>query len=707
MTSHIRVHVPLKPHKCSLCNKQFKRPQDLKKHEKTHGDEVVDPSADSNTTSNTPIYPKLPSTKPIQPTQPTNNCKSKDAQYLYNYFHRNQSNSVPISANVSASNPAPISTNDFTNNSPSYQSIYPDWNSHINQLNSFNYSVPPKFHDLKSGQKRGIEALSMDELVDDLMRKKLAQQQVIQQQPHTQSQSNQQQSHTQSHQQNPLFDNKICDSLCHMYNYANIPPPPAVPHAAPPVPPAPPTITNLNYHINSGEDLAGVNSLLVQLGREAVSTLSSNSNSSSPHSSEDIFDPATLATFGLSPSDSSSDGFIDYSGDYADYADYSGDFGDYNDYPTNQSHSQPNSHSLSTSFPAIDSSLYPQLEKKHKSNNSNNSHPALLPEFSLSPPQIALSGNENGYGNSSGSISENKVKKVKVPQLTKANMRGVRGVRSVRSVKGVGSPTSATSPTSIHSLLDEPMDQDDNQFDAEKSDKLENLEEMEMEMEIETNSDTSSHSHSTNAPMHPNPNLTLPPIITAPPSPPTASTGLSPLQIAGALSPTPHGGIKTESRPTSSNEDFTGSGTSTSRSRSRSASTSTSTSTPRPSSTSRSGNWRNEDDVAMQPHSQSLPEPKSNKKSNPPSHSPATGLEALALAATANATRTEESSGIGENTEHRKHSDQTDRTIRAVHVIRALLYTINLDYKQREDKQKVNKMDSKDSYLLGTHTQTY
>ncbi|EIM23329.1 hypothetical protein WALSEDRAFT_15215, partial [Wallemia mellicola CBS 633.66] len=36
MTSHIRVHVPLKPHKCSECSKQFKRPQDLKKHEKTH-----------------------------------------------------------------------------------------------------------------------------------------------------------------------------------------------------------------------------------------------------------------------------------------------------------------------------------------------------------------------------------------------------------------------------------------------------------------------------------------------------------------------------------------------------------------------------------------------------------------------------------------------------------------------------------------------
>jgi uncharacterized Zn-finger protein len=35
------VHVPLKPHKCDLCGKAFKRPQDLKKHVKTHADDSV------------------------------------------------------------------------------------------------------------------------------------------------------------------------------------------------------------------------------------------------------------------------------------------------------------------------------------------------------------------------------------------------------------------------------------------------------------------------------------------------------------------------------------------------------------------------------------------------------------------------------------------------------------------------------------------
>ncbi|KAI0964449.1 hypothetical protein AcW1_001265 [Taiwanofungus camphoratus] len=39
ITSHLRVHTPLKPHVCMICKKPFKRPQDLKKHEKIHTEE--------------------------------------------------------------------------------------------------------------------------------------------------------------------------------------------------------------------------------------------------------------------------------------------------------------------------------------------------------------------------------------------------------------------------------------------------------------------------------------------------------------------------------------------------------------------------------------------------------------------------------------------------------------------------------------------
>ncbi|KAG7191426.1 uncharacterized protein KQ657_003472 [Scheffersomyces spartinae] len=39
ITSHLRVHIPLKPFHCELCPKLFKRPQDLKKHMKIHNED--------------------------------------------------------------------------------------------------------------------------------------------------------------------------------------------------------------------------------------------------------------------------------------------------------------------------------------------------------------------------------------------------------------------------------------------------------------------------------------------------------------------------------------------------------------------------------------------------------------------------------------------------------------------------------------------
>ncbi|KAK3357511.1 hypothetical protein B0T25DRAFT_579565 [Lasiosphaeria hispida] len=66
ITSHIRVHVPLKPHKCDFCGKSFKRPQDLKKHVKTHADDSVlvgRPPQDQNGGMN-PAYRTHPAKAP-------------------------------------------------------------------------------------------------------------------------------------------------------------------------------------------------------------------------------------------------------------------------------------------------------------------------------------------------------------------------------------------------------------------------------------------------------------------------------------------------------------------------------------------------------------------------------------------------------------------------------------------------------------------
>ncbi|KAF7551609.1 hypothetical protein G7046_g7669 [Stylonectria norvegica] len=83
ITSHIRVHVPLKPHKCEFCGKSFKRPQDLKKHVKTHADDsvLVSPSQDQGGLNYRPQPPKgmsaldfssrqWPSTFPYQGANP-------------------------------------------------------------------------------------------------------------------------------------------------------------------------------------------------------------------------------------------------------------------------------------------------------------------------------------------------------------------------------------------------------------------------------------------------------------------------------------------------------------------------------------------------------------------------------------------------------------------------------------------------------------
>lgn len=77
ITSHIRVHVPLKPHKCDFCGKAFKRPQDLKKHVKTHADDSVlmnspQPGANARTNGGNGLGPQngkreYPSHSPSDP----------------------------------------------------------------------------------------------------------------------------------------------------------------------------------------------------------------------------------------------------------------------------------------------------------------------------------------------------------------------------------------------------------------------------------------------------------------------------------------------------------------------------------------------------------------------------------------------------------------------------------------------------------------
>ncbi|OLY82018.1 pH-response transcription factor pacC/RIM101 [Smittium mucronatum] len=57
ITSHLRVHVPLKPHVCQYCSKSFKRPQDLKKHEKKHTETLQGSDINDSEPKNSPPIP--------------------------------------------------------------------------------------------------------------------------------------------------------------------------------------------------------------------------------------------------------------------------------------------------------------------------------------------------------------------------------------------------------------------------------------------------------------------------------------------------------------------------------------------------------------------------------------------------------------------------------------------------------------------------
>lgn len=61
ITSHIRVHVPLKPYKCDSCAKRFKRRQDLKKHVKIHADDSTptEQTSKNSTASSSGMHPYI------------------------------------------------------------------------------------------------------------------------------------------------------------------------------------------------------------------------------------------------------------------------------------------------------------------------------------------------------------------------------------------------------------------------------------------------------------------------------------------------------------------------------------------------------------------------------------------------------------------------------------------------------------------------
>ncbi|KAG2186851.1 hypothetical protein INT44_003078 [Umbelopsis vinacea] len=81
ITSHLRVHIPLKPHNCEICQKSFKRPQDLKKHEKTHTQEHQATLRSRQTTARATRANHHPLTPPQNPYSSRSPSVASDGSY--------------------------------------------------------------------------------------------------------------------------------------------------------------------------------------------------------------------------------------------------------------------------------------------------------------------------------------------------------------------------------------------------------------------------------------------------------------------------------------------------------------------------------------------------------------------------------------------------------------------------------------------------
>ncbi|PVU99847.1 hypothetical protein BB559_000363 [Furculomyces boomerangus] len=95
ITSHLRVHVSFKPHKCKQCTKSFKWIQDLKKHTKSHLDAGDSSSSDFNKSKSfKDARPIAPNKKPITDLQES---KPSIKSQKRNFESYNSSNILPNS----------------------------------------------------------------------------------------------------------------------------------------------------------------------------------------------------------------------------------------------------------------------------------------------------------------------------------------------------------------------------------------------------------------------------------------------------------------------------------------------------------------------------------------------------------------------------------------------------------------------------------
>ncbi|KAJ3149435.1 hypothetical protein HDU89_003799 [Geranomyces variabilis] len=120
VTSHVRIHVPLKPYVCPICGRAFKRPQDRKKHDKLHENPSPGPPDHKSTGVVRNATTSLEVKKPLRVPVPTDSLRARRTS---NAKASAISNAAQQGAGVTAAAaavPSPLSTQQSYSSELSY-----------------------------------------------------------------------------------------------------------------------------------------------------------------------------------------------------------------------------------------------------------------------------------------------------------------------------------------------------------------------------------------------------------------------------------------------------------------------------------------------------------------------------------------------------------------------------------------------------------